>query len=197
MPAASRIVDATSIRERPPEAEDRAIPGHWEGDLLSGANNSYIATLVERHSRFAMLIKVPSKDTEVVVAALRRHVRKLPATLRRLPAVGRSAAAFLAGLFRNGRIDRFFAVGLLLGIQLEMLVGTDIVNIDTQRTLVFMPETLPGAKHSTGEFPPVFFALLVTLNKIGRVAVVRGDAGDFVEVRKPLNFHICLCRKRH
>ena len=78
-----RIIDAISIRERPPEVEDRAIPGHWEGDLLSGAKNSYIATLVERHSRFAMLIKVPSKDTEVVVAALSRHVRKLPATLRR------------------------------------------------------------------------------------------------------------------
>lgn len=78
-----RIVDAVSIRERPPEAEDRAIPGHWEGDLLAGAKNSYIATLVERHSRFAMLIKVPSKETEAVVAALSRHVRKLPATLRR------------------------------------------------------------------------------------------------------------------
>ncbi|MDE3169651.1 MAG: IS30 family transposase [Acidobacteriota bacterium] len=78
-----RIVDAISIRERPPEVEDRAIPGHWEGDLLAGANNSYIATLVERHSRFAMLIKVPGKETEVVVAALSRRVRKLPATLRR------------------------------------------------------------------------------------------------------------------
>jgi IS30 family transposase len=78
-----QIVDAISIRERPAEVEDRAIPGHWEGDLLSGAKNSYIATLVERHSRFAMLIKVPSKETEAVVAALSRHVRKLPATLRR------------------------------------------------------------------------------------------------------------------
>jgi len=78
-----QIVDAISIRERPAEAEDRAIPGHWEGDLLSGGKNSYIATLVERHSRFLMLIKVPSKDTAVVVAALSTHVRKLPATLRR------------------------------------------------------------------------------------------------------------------
>ena len=78
-----QIVDAISIRERPAEAEDRAIPGHWEGDLLSGAKNSYIATLVERHSRFAMLIKVPSKETEAVVAALSQHVRKLSATLRR------------------------------------------------------------------------------------------------------------------
>jgi IS30 family transposase len=78
-----QIVDAISIRERPAEVEDRAIPGHWEGDLLSGAKNSYIATLVERHSRFAMLIKVSSKDTEVVVATLSRHIRKLPATLRR------------------------------------------------------------------------------------------------------------------
>ena len=78
-----RIVDAISIRERPAEVEDRAIPGHWEGDLLAGAKNSYIATLVERHSRFAMLIKVPSKETEAVVAALSRQVRKLPATLKR------------------------------------------------------------------------------------------------------------------
>jgi len=78
-----QIVDAISIRERPAEAEDRAIPGHWEGDLLSGGKNSYVATLVERHSRFLMLIKVPSKDTAVVVAALSKHVRKLPATLRR------------------------------------------------------------------------------------------------------------------
>src|SRR5271157_2546186 len=78
-----RIADAISIRERPAEVEDRAVPGHWEGDLLSGSRNSHIVTLVERHSRFAMLIKVPSKDTAVVVAALSRHVRKLPAALRR------------------------------------------------------------------------------------------------------------------
>ena len=78
-----QIVDAVSIRERPAEAEDRAVPGHWEGDLLAGAKNSYIATLVERQSRFVMLIKVRSKDTAVVVAALSRRVRKLPATLRR------------------------------------------------------------------------------------------------------------------
>ena len=78
-----QIVEAISIRERPAEVEDRAIPGHWEGDLLAGGKNSYIATLVERHSRFAMLIKVPSKETEAVVAALTQHVRKLPAALKR------------------------------------------------------------------------------------------------------------------
>jgi IS30 family transposase len=78
-----QIVDAVSIRERPAEIEDRAIPGHWEGDLLAGSKNSHIATLVERHSRFTMLVKVPSKDTATVVAALSKHVRKLPATLRR------------------------------------------------------------------------------------------------------------------
>ena len=78
-----RIADAISIRERPAEVEDRAVPGHWEGDLLSGSKNSHMVTLVERHSRFAMLIKVPSKDTAVVVTALSRHIRKLPATLRR------------------------------------------------------------------------------------------------------------------
>jgi IS30 family transposase len=78
-----RIVDAVSIRERPAEVEDRAIPGHWEGDLLRGARNSHVATLVERHSRFCMLVKVSGKDTATVVAALSQHVRQLPATLRR------------------------------------------------------------------------------------------------------------------
>jgi transposase, IS30 family len=78
-----QIVDAISIRERPAEIEDRAIPGHWEGDLLGGTNNSHIATLVERHSRFTALVKVSSKDTAAVVAALTRHVRRLPASLRR------------------------------------------------------------------------------------------------------------------
>jgi IS30 family transposase len=78
-----QVVDAISIRERPAEVEDRAVPGHWEGDLLSGAHNSHVATLVERRSRFVMLVKVPSKDTATVVAALSQHVRQLPATLRR------------------------------------------------------------------------------------------------------------------
>jgi len=78
-----QLVDTVSIRERPAEAEDRAVPGHWEGDLLSGAKNTHMATLVERHSRFAMLIKVPSKDTATVVGALSKHVRKLPVELRR------------------------------------------------------------------------------------------------------------------
>jgi IS30 family transposase len=78
-----RIVDAISIRERPAEVEDRAVPGHWEGDLLRGARNSHVATLVERYSRFVMLVKVHGKDTATVVAALSRHVLQLPATLRR------------------------------------------------------------------------------------------------------------------
>ena len=78
-----QIVDAISIRERPAEVEDRAIPGHWEGDLLAGTGNSHIATLVERRSRFTILVKVSSKDTATVVAALSRQVRKLPASLRR------------------------------------------------------------------------------------------------------------------
>lgn len=78
-----KIVGAVSIRERPAEAEDRAVPGHWEGDLLAGSNNSYIATLVERRTRFVMLIKLAGKDTTGVIAALTQHVRKLPAELRR------------------------------------------------------------------------------------------------------------------
>jgi IS30 family transposase len=78
-----KIVDAVSIRERPASAEDRAVPGHWEGDLLTGTNNSHIATLVERRSRFTMLVKVRGKDTASVVRALSRQVQKLPAELRR------------------------------------------------------------------------------------------------------------------
>jgi IS30 family transposase len=78
-----QIADAISIRERPAAVADRAIPGHWEGDLLSGSRNSHMVTLVERHSRFTALVKVSSKDTAVVVAALSRHIRKLPASLRR------------------------------------------------------------------------------------------------------------------
>ncbi len=64
-----QIIDAVSIRERPAEIEDRAIPGHWEGDMISGSNNSHIATLVERQSRFTMLVKLEGKDTETVVSA--------------------------------------------------------------------------------------------------------------------------------
>jgi IS30 family transposase len=59
------------------------FPGHWEGDLLSGAHNSHVVTFVERRSRFVMLVKIPSKETATVVAALSQHVRQLPATLRR------------------------------------------------------------------------------------------------------------------
>ena len=81
--ARGQIVDAVSIRQRPAEIEDRAIPGHWEGDLIGGTKNSHIATLVERHSRFTALVKVRSKDTAAVVAALSRQIRKLPTSLRR------------------------------------------------------------------------------------------------------------------
>ena len=78
-----QISDAISIRLRPAEAEDRAVPGHWEGDLLCGGKNTQIATLVERHSRYVMLVKVKNKDSEQVARALAKHVLKLPATLRR------------------------------------------------------------------------------------------------------------------
>lgn len=76
-----QIVDAVSIRERPPEAEDRAIPGHWEGDLISGSKNSHVATLVERRSRYVMLVQLEGKDTTSVVSALTKHVQQLPAGL--------------------------------------------------------------------------------------------------------------------
>lgn len=78
-----QIPQAVSIRERPAQVEDRAVPGHWEGDLLSGKANTHIATLVERHSRFVMLVKVPSKETAAVVKALTRKIIRLPVSLRR------------------------------------------------------------------------------------------------------------------
>ena len=73
-----KIKDAISISERPASVEDRAVPGHWEGDLIAGSNNSYIATLVERHTRYVMLAKVKNKDTKSVVSALIKQSKKLP-----------------------------------------------------------------------------------------------------------------------
>ncbi len=80
-PDHGQIVDAVSIRERPAEVEDRAVPGHWEGDLLCGSKDSQIATLVERHSRYVMLVRVPSKDSKTVVNALIKQAHKLPREL--------------------------------------------------------------------------------------------------------------------
>ena len=77
------IVDAVSIRERPAEVEDRAVPGHWEGDILSGAAKSHIVTLVERSSRLTLLIKIPNRETANVVKAIKRHITKLPKELRK------------------------------------------------------------------------------------------------------------------
>ena len=76
-----QIKDMISIRERPASIEDRAVPGHWEGDLLSGSKNSYIVTLVERQTRYVMLAKVANKETRTVVSALIRQARKLPTEL--------------------------------------------------------------------------------------------------------------------
>jgi IS30 family transposase len=76
-----QIKDLVSIRERPAAVEDRAVPGHWEGDLLSGSNNSYIATLVERHTRYVMLAKVANKDTQTVISALIKQAKVLPSEL--------------------------------------------------------------------------------------------------------------------
>ena len=76
-----RITDAVSIRERPAEVEDRAVPGHWEGDLFFGSNHSQIATLVERSTRYVMLVKVPNPDTETVTGALIKQAQKLPREL--------------------------------------------------------------------------------------------------------------------
>jgi IS30 family transposase len=77
-PKQGQILDAVSIRQRPPDVTDRALPGHWEGDLLEGARGTYVATLVERQSRYVVLVRLPNKATETVVRALARRVRRLP-----------------------------------------------------------------------------------------------------------------------
>jgi IS30 family transposase len=77
-PRPGQILDAVSIRQRPAEVRDRALPGHWEGDLLEGARGTYIATLVERQSRYVMLVRLPNKETRTVIRALTRRIRQLP-----------------------------------------------------------------------------------------------------------------------
>lgn len=76
-----QIKEGISIRARPAEIEDRAIPGHWEGDLIAGSKNTHIATLVERHSRFTLLVKVAGKDTKTVVSALTKKIKQFPEVL--------------------------------------------------------------------------------------------------------------------
>jgi IS30 family transposase len=76
-----QITDIVSISERPASVEDRAVPGHWEGDLITGSKNSHIATLVERHTRYVMLAKVANKETQTVVSALIEQAKKLPTEL--------------------------------------------------------------------------------------------------------------------
>jgi IS30 family transposase len=78
-----QIVDAIPISARPPEVADRAVPGHWEGDLIAGRHNSHIATLVERTTRFVILVKVSSKETTTVIPALIRQIKRLPTHLAR------------------------------------------------------------------------------------------------------------------
>jgi IS30 family transposase len=77
-PRQGQILDAVSIRQRPAEVADRALPGHWEGDLLEGVRGTFVATLVERQSRYVLLVRLPNKETHTVVRALARRIRRLP-----------------------------------------------------------------------------------------------------------------------
>jgi transposase, IS30 family len=77
-PRQGQIIDAVSIRRRPAEVADRALPGHWEGDLLEGARGTFVATLVERQSRYVLLVRLPNKETHTVIHALTRRIRRLP-----------------------------------------------------------------------------------------------------------------------
>ena len=82
-PRQGQILDAISIRQRPAEVQDRAVPGHGEGDLLEGARGTFVATLVERQSRYVMLVRLPNKATGTVTRALARRIRRLPHGLMR------------------------------------------------------------------------------------------------------------------
>jgi len=75
------IPGLVSISERPASIEDRALPGHWEGDLIEGSRNSFVASLVERHTRFVCLVKVQNKTTEEVVKQLVTHAKTIPVHL--------------------------------------------------------------------------------------------------------------------
>ncbi len=112
-----KIKDAVPISERPPEVEDRAIPGHWEGDLIVGSNNSYIATLVERHSRFVMLAKVENKDTQSVITALIKQARKLPKELYKSLTWDRGSE--MAG-------HRKFTMATKIELEADILLGCNI-----------------------------------------------------------------------
>ena len=101
-----QIKDIVSIRQRPAAVEDRAVPGHWEGDLLSGSKNSYIATLVERHTRYVMLAKVANKDTQTVVSALIKQAKKLPSELYKSLTWDREGAYGSSSLYVGDRHRR-------------------------------------------------------------------------------------------
>lgn len=94
-----------SIRERPAAVEDRAVPGYWEGDLLSGSRNSYIATLVERHTRYVMLMKIANKNTQTVISALVKQAKTLITV-----SIGLSCNKFLAKIASDLDKPRGFAV---------------------------------------------------------------------------------------
>ena len=126
------IVDAISTHERPAEAEGRAIPGRREGDLLAGGKNSYVATLVERHSRFLMLVKVPSKETEAVVAALSEYARKLPAT---------------------PRLYLTWHRGLEMAKHKEFTVATDVLVYQSAAAAILPARNGPSCPHSSAARP--------------------------------------------
>ena len=94
-----QIKDIVSIRERPAAVEDRAVPGHWEGDLLSGSKNSYIATLVEHHTRYVILMKIASKDTQTVISALIKQAKTLPNELYKSLTLGQRQGAYGSSTF--------------------------------------------------------------------------------------------------
>jgi IS30 family transposase len=109
-----RIIDAVSISERPAAIEDRAIPGHWEGDLIAGSGNTHMATLVERQSRFTMLIKLDGKDTQTVVTALIKQIKRLPAELRRTLTWDRGLEVVTCGSLKNDLIHEIALDSLTL-----------------------------------------------------------------------------------
>jgi IS30 family transposase len=133
-----KIADAVSISERPPSVEDRAIPGHWEGDLIAGTNNSYIATLVERKTRLVMLAKVNNKTIKVVIDALIKQAKKLPAELYKSLTWDRGSE--LAGHKRftvATNIDVYFCDPSAHGSVGQMKIQTDCCDSTSLKALTY------------------------------------------------------------
>jgi hypothetical protein len=151
--------DAVSIRERPASVEDRAVPAHWEGDLIGGSKNSYVATPVERHSRYLMPIKVANKDAEGVVTALIKHSQKLPRQALSVTDLGPWQRACRSSTAEAGHRHRDLllrsAITLAAGLERKhQPVAAPVSAARAQTSLcTAKPSSTPGSSTSVRESP--------------------------------------------